>query len=160
MLHVARVGGAPRGRADLTSVRLHLPNPLSLRAWCHLIIGGRERANLVVRSSGILYVRSRSVRTAYRPRACRTSCKCACAALYGLLFYFCTFSHAVPRQRLLHSIPLPNLHGSKLQLTNTLGLLVHILLPGGPANTRRVVGQPDRSLPSLVDHDRRAESVR
>ena len=54
------------------------------------------------------------------------------------------------------AVPLPNLHGSKLQLANTLGLLVHILLHA----TRRVVGQPDRSLPSLVDHDRRAESVR
>ena len=48
-------------------------------------IGERERANLVVRSSGFLYIRRR-----------RTSCKCACAAFYALLFirnYFLIFTH-------------------------------------------------------------------
>ena len=46
----------------------------------NMLIGERERANLVVRSSGIfclyiyIYVRR------------RTSCKCACAASYTLLF--------------------------------------------------------------------------
>ena len=57
------------------------------------VIGERERANLVVRSGGIFCIII----------VVRTSCKCACAALYALLFIrnyfqmFYAFSHTVPR---------------------------------------------------------------
>ena len=54
------------------------------------IIGERERANLVVRSSGIFCLY-------YYIRLCRrTSCKCACAASNALLFirnHFQIFTH-------------------------------------------------------------------
>ena len=80
-----------------------------------------------------------------------TSCKCACAALYAILYirnHFHIFTHGASRyapssirrhtlQRLTEAVPLPNLHGSKVQLANTLGLLVHILL----------------HVSCLVDHD-------
>ena len=54
-------------------------------SWTY-IIGERERANLVVRSSGFFYLHIRQC----------TSCKCACAALYVFLFirnYFIIFTH-------------------------------------------------------------------
>ena len=85
----------------------------STSSWCHLggnctqffclrikgktrmcVIGERERANLVVRSSGIfcLYIYIYICRR-------RTSCKCACAASNALLLNFQFFTH-------FHTLPL------------------------------------------------------
>ena len=133
------------------------------------LIGERERANLVVHSSGIFYIYIYKFIYIRPP-----SCKCACAALYALLFIrkyfqiFYTFSHTVPRadrssqlensppfdgmrcnlRWLTKAVPLPNLHGSKVQLPNTPRIsrarTAACQLPGGP----RLMANP-RANPKL-----------